>query len=127
MRGQNLFPMRFHLIHLFLIGVALAQDPVLDQLIDPISLDSDGTTLSIAFDDLRASTADTNYEAQQSDDITRWLGIPDQAPAAAQGNDRFLITAPDPGTTRKFYRILVYSTTVEDEVAGLAEPIEAET
>lgn len=121
--------MRFPILHLFialtLCGAVWAQDPVLDQLVDPISLDSDGTTLSIVFDDLRADTSDTNYEAQQSDDITRWLGIPDQNAAVDQGNDRFLITAPDPGTERKFYRILVYSTSAEDSDGdGLSNNLE---
>ena len=41
--------------------------------IDPVSLSSDGTTLTIIFDDLRQDS-DTNFEAQHSDNITRWTG-----------------------------------------------------
>ena len=53
----------------------LGQDPVVTQLIDPVSLSSDGTTLTMVFDDLQEE-ATMNFEAQYSDNVTAWTGIP---------------------------------------------------
>lgn len=99
---------------LLLVGSGWAQEPVVDQLIDPISLDSDGTTLTIVFDDLRED-ATTNFEAQHSANIKSWTGVPSGTvtPHATIAH-RYVLTAPDPGTERKFYRVVGYSTTAED-------------
>ena len=103
----------------------LAQDPVVTQLIDPFSLSSGGTTLTIAFDDLQED-ATTNFEAQHSDNVTAWTGIPTGmvAPHATIPH-RYILTAEDPGGDRKFYRILAYSTTAEDSDGdGLSDTFE---
>lgn len=114
------------LLTVLLVTTSLwAQDPVLTQLIDPVSLSSDGTTLTIIFDDLEEDDT-TNFEAQHSDNITVWTGIPTGtvAPHATIAH-RYVLTAADPGGDRKFYRILAYSTTAEDRDGdGLSDVFE---
>ena len=112
---------------LFAGGILSAQEPVITQLIDLVSLVSDGTTLTIVFDDLRADASDTNFEAQHLSDITGWTGIagstitPDPLIS-----DRFILTATDPGGPRKFYRIIGYSFTpgIDDDGDGLSHTFE---
>ena len=105
---------------------ALAQDLVVDQLIDPVSLSSDGTTLTIVFDDLKANTA-VHFEAQHSDNITRWFPISGSSVADDPGMaHRHILTAPEPSEMRKFYRVVRYTTTLDDlDGDGLSNSFEA--
>lgn len=107
---------------------SLAQnEAVVDELIDPVSLESSGGNLTVVFDDKRASNANTHFEAQHSSDITRWTGIEN---ASIESHplipDRYILTAPDPGGERKFYRFIAYSTTATDQDGdGLSDTFEA--
>ncbi len=106
---------------------SLAQnEAVVDELIDPVSLESSGGNLTVVFDDKRASNANTHFEAQHSSDITRWTGIEN---ASIESHplipDRYILTAPDPGGERKFYRFIAYSTTATDQDGdGLSDTFE---
>jgi hypothetical protein len=113
-------------LSVFLSCLGVAQGQVVDQLVDPISLEFSGGNVIIVFDDLRPDTSDTNFQAEHSDDVTGWTGIAQsslvQHPTIA---DRYTLTAPEPLGPRRFYRIIGYSTTAEDDDGdGLSDTLE---
>jgi hypothetical protein len=102
------------------------QAQVVDELIDPVSLEITGGQVLVVFDDARsnADPSKTNFEVQHSSDISRWTGMP-TAIVSNDGN-RYTLTADEPaGEDRKFYRVIRYSTTAEDSDGdGLSDDFE---
>ncbi len=105
---------------------AYGQNQSVNALIDPVSLEFIGGNVVIEFDDLRQDTSNTSFEAQHSDDVTVWKGIAGSVVGPhATIADRYLLTAPEPGGLRTFYRVIGYSTTAEDaDGDGLSDAFE---
>ncbi|MGY8687591.1 MAG: thrombospondin type 3 repeat-containing protein, partial [Verrucomicrobiales bacterium] len=130
-----------------------AQGQVIDQVIDPISLEispddeapeSGHPILTVEFEDLqkvnvRPIPADdqdlppTIFVIQHSDNVSIWEEVEDSVipkwPTLQSGRHVYQATAEDydPGGPRKFYRILGYSSIpgIDSDADGLSDALEA--